>query len=191
VLVNAAVAKDWNVSGEVIGRVADDSRTSQLETRVQAGHAFSKAVTAWVGWVHIASYNPHAPNGREDQAVEQLNWNIASLGSLRISTRTRLEQRFIQGVDATSLRWRQQVRAALALGSKRAPSAVVWTEPFVALNRTGAQHHTLDQLRTFAGVSFPVSRQVDLEFGYLNQRIYRASTTIVNDAIPIVLTVRL
>jgi hypothetical protein len=189
-LVSAPVAGGLLVSGEVVGRVADDSRTSQIETRAQFGHVFSKKITAWVGWVHIANYNPHAPNGREEQLVEQLNWTIGATGPLRLLTRTRLEQRFIRGVDETGWRWRQQVRAAYALGGKASPSAILWAEPFIALNRTGPQNHTLDQLRFFAGINVPFSHHADLEFGYLNQRIYRANTTIVNDAIPIVLTVR-
>ncbi len=190
VFVSKPLTTDWLVSGEVIGRSGGDSRTSQLETRVQVGHAFSKAVTVWAGWVHFANYNPSAPNGQEDQAVEQLNWTIGSVGRLHFSTRTRLEQRFVRGTDGTNVRWRQQVRASYPLGSKGAPSAVLWTEPYIALNRTGVQRHTLDQLRTFVGLSIPVSRQVDLEVGYLNQRLYRPTTTIVNNAIPIVFAIR-
>jgi hypothetical protein len=190
ILVSAPLTKDWLVSGEVIGRIADDRRTSQLETRIQVGHVFSKSVTVWAGWVHFANYNPSAPNGREDQAVEQLNWNVGSIGRMRFSTRTRMEQRFVRGVDGASFRWRQQVRLAYALGHKGAPSLVLWTEPFVALNRTGAQRHTLDQLRTFVGVSLPISRKADFEIGYLNQRIYRPASEIVNHAIPISLAIR-
>jgi hypothetical protein len=67
----------------------------------------------------------------------------------------------------------------------------LWIEPFIALNETTAQRRTLDQLRSFAGIAIPVTPRVDLEVGYLNQRIYRLNTTIVNHAVPIVLTVRL
>jgi hypothetical protein len=190
VIISAPVAKGLLVSGEIIGRIADDAHTSQLETRAQVGHVFSKKFTGWVGWVHFANYVPHAANGREDQLVEQLNWNVAKAGPLRLLTRTRLEQRFIRGIDETSWRWRQQVRVTYALGGKKAPSAVVWSEPFLSLNRTAAQSHTLDQLRTFVGVTVPISPHIDFECGYLNQRIYRANTTIVNNAIPIMLTMR-
>jgi hypothetical protein len=188
--VTVRLPNDWTVSGEAIGRVADDSRTSQAETRAQVGRILSKRVTVWLGWVHIANFNPHAANTSEDQVVEQLNWTIGALGPVRLSTRTRLEQRFIEGVGDTSWRWRQQVRVAVPLAPKHAPSFVLWAEPFVALNRTGAQSHTLDQLRSFAGLSFPISERIDWEIGYLNQRLYRRSGTIVNDAVPIVLNLR-
>jgi hypothetical protein len=191
VLVSTPVAKGWLLSGQIIGRIADDNRPSQIETRIQAGHVFSKRITAWVGWAHFANYVINGPNSREDQLVEQLNWNLAATGPLRLTTRTRLEQRYIGGIDETSWRWRQQVRVTYALGGKAVPIAVIWSEPFFALNRTVAQSHTLDQLRTFVGIAVPISSHVDLECGYLNQRIYRPKTTIVNDAIPIILTVHL
>lgn len=178
------------MSGQIIGRIADDNRTSQLETRAQIGRVFNKRVTAWVGWVHFANYNPNAANGRENQLVEQLNWNIAASGPLQLSTRTRVEQRFISGVDDTCWRWRQQVRVAYAFGDRKMLSAVVWSEPFIALNRTGGQSHTLDQLRNFIGITMPISSHADIEIGYLNQRIYRPDTVIVNDAIPVSLTLR-
>jgi hypothetical protein len=46
-------------------------------TSMQVGHVLSKKFTAWVGWVHFANYVPNAANGRENQLVEQLNWNVA------------------------------------------------------------------------------------------------------------------
>lgn len=190
ILISAPVAKGWLLSGEAIGRVADDSRPSQIETRTQIGHVLSKSVTAWIGWIHIANYNPHAANGREDQVVEQVNWKFRSVGRVLLFTRTRLEQRFIRDMSGTSWRWRQQLRGTYALGSLRAPSAIAWVEPFIALNRTAVQSHTLEQLRSFVGVNVPISPHSDLELGYLNQRIYRANTTIVNDAFPVILTVR-
>lgn len=191
-LVTAPITQDWQLSGEVIGRIGDDVRTSQLETRVEIGRTVSKRVTLWAGWVHVASYNPNAPDSHEDQAVEQLNWKVAEIGRARLSGRTRLEQRFVEHVDATSWRLRQQARLSVGLGDgKRSPSAVLWAEPYFALNRTAAQAHTLDQLRSFVGVSVPLSPHADLEIGYLNQRLYKANRTLVNDCVPIVLSIKL
>ena len=190
-LLIAPLAPGWQASAEAVERVADEARPSQLETRLQVGHALSKCVMVWAGWVRFENYLRHAANTHENQAVEQINWNMGTIGPVRLATRTRLEQRLVSGVDQTSWRWRQQLRAALPLHGSHGPSAILWAEPFLSHNRTGAQSHTLDQLRTFAGVTFPVTRRIDLEIGYLNQRIYRPATTIVNDAIPMILTVRL
>lgn len=189
-LVTARVGNGAMLSGEAIARVADGNRMSQVETRLQAGYAITGRLTGWIGWVHFENYNPHAQDAREDQVVEQLNWAIGNIGRVGISTRTRLEQRFLTGVRQTSWRWRQQVRIAVPLGGRRAPAAILWSEPFVGLNRTAGQQRPLDQLRTFAGFVLPVSRNMDVEIGYLNQRIYRPGATIVNDAVPMSISVR-
>jgi hypothetical protein len=190
VLVSAPLGGKWSGSVEIVGRLSDDpTRASQLESRFQIGHALGRTLTLWVGYVHVVSYNDGHRDGIEDQAVEQLNWNPGNLGPIKFSARTRLEQRFILGNDRTAWRVRQLVR--LALPVRRTPlSAVLWTEPFVALNGTAATGRTFEQLRTFAGVAVHLSQHTDLELGYLNQRLYRASGNLVNHAVPLVLNVR-
>lgn len=190
VYVTAPLAGKWLGSVEIVGRVSDDTtRPSQLESRFQLGRALDKHVTLWAGYVHVVSYNSGRRDGIEDQAVEQLNWNPGRIGPFKFGTRTRLEQRFITGNDDTA--WRLRVQARLALPIAHGPlSAVLWSEPFVALNHTAATARTFEQLRSFAGVSVRLSKRTELEVGYLNQRLYRASGNIVNHAIPLVLNVR-
>ncbi|WP_242151040.1 MULTISPECIES: DUF2490 domain-containing protein [unclassified Sphingomonas] len=180
----------WVGSGEVVGRAGGEERQSQFESRLQIGHTLGRSLTAWAGWVHFANFVPGAPNTAEDQAVEQLNWAIGSVGSVRFATRSRLEQRFLSNLPGTNWRFRQQLRAVYATGGVKSVGLVLWSEPFLALNRTPGQRHTLDQLRSFAGVTVPVARTLDFEVGYLNQRVYRANDTLVNHAIPLVLTYR-
>lgn len=190
VFVSAPIADKTILSVEGVGRIASDARTSQFETRLQIGRVLSPSLTVGAGWVHFSSFIPDAGNTSEEQAVEQLNWAVGSLGRVRVTTRTRLEQRFISNVDATSWRFRQQIRAMYPLGSRTAPSLTVWTEPFLALNRTTGQRRTLDQLRTFVGVTIPMSPAADVEFGYLNQRIYRANGMLVHHAVPLIFNYR-
>ena len=190
VYVSAPLGGKWLGSVEIVGRIADDTtRPSQLESRFQIGRALDKHVTLWAGYIHVVSYNSGRRAGIEDQAVEQLNWNAGRIGPIRFSTRTRLEQRFIAGNDRTAWRVREQVKAALPIGHSRV-SALLWAEPFVALNHTAATGRTFEQLRSFAGVSVRVSKRADIEVGYLNQRLWRVSGDVVNHAIPLVLNVR-
>lgn len=61
-------------SGEMIGRAArSDERPSQWETRLQLGHRLTRRLTGWIGYVHVATYQPGQPAGIEDQAVEQID----------------------------------------------------------------------------------------------------------------------
>ena len=51
--------------------------------------------------------------------------------------------------------------------SKEAAAAISSANP-VSLTRNRAQPDTLERLRSFAGVTVPFSRQIDIEAGYLN-----------------------
>ena len=187
--ITAALGKGWSISGEVVGR-ADREHTgpSQLETRLQLGHSIGRDLTLWVGYVHVVSYPPLGRVGLEDQVVEQLNWKAGSVAGITFSSRTRLEQRFQRGANTTSWRVREQVKASVPLGHH--VTGVVWVEPFIALNQTSAVRSGLDQLRSFVGISVPLSRHVEIEAGYLNQYLPRASGDIHNDAVPITLSIR-
>ena len=188
--LSAPLGGQWLGSAEIIGRVADDrTRPSQIESRFEIGHALDRHVTLWAGYVHVVSYNQGRRDGIEDQAVEQVNWS-GRIGPFRLSSRTRLEQRFIVDNDRTAWRMREQVRLALPVGHVPV-SALLWTEPYLALNRTAATVRTFEQLRSFAGVSLRMSPHADVEFGYLNQRLWRGSGNAVNHAVPLVLNVRL
>lgn len=189
--VSGALGDGWQASGEVIERVAADRpRPSQLELRLHVGHAIGKRAILWVGYVHVDTFNEFARNGKENQAVEQLSVNLGAAGPFRLSSRTRLEQRFIRGAGGeVQWRFRQQVRVALPLVA-RGPSAVAWAEPFVELNRTPPVRRTFDQLRTFAGLSLPITRNADVEIGYLNQYLIRPGKNTSNDVIPLVVNLR-
>lgn len=190
VSVSASLGGKWRGAVEIVGRISDDpTRPSQVESRFQLGRVLGEHVTLWAGYVHVVSYNDGRRDGIEDQAVEQLTWNPGRVGPFELGTRTRIEQRFIVGNDRTAWRLRALVRVALPIG--RGPvSAVLWAEPFVALNRTAATRETFEQLRAFAGVSLHLSKHAEIEVGYLNQRLYRLSGKVVNHAIPLVLNLR-
>ena len=187
--ITAPLGKGWSISGEVVGRIdRDGTGPSQLETRLQIGHAITRSVVLWAGYVHVVSYPPLGRAGLEDQAVEQLNWKAGSIAGISFSSRTRLEQRFQRGVGATNWRVREQVKASVPLG--RHVAGIVWVEPFWALNQTSGVRRGFDQLRSFAGISVPLSPHVDIEAGYLNQFLPRASGDIRNDTVPVTLYVR-
>ena len=83
---------------------------------------------------------------------------------------------------------REQVKASVPLGHHVA--GIVWVEPFFALNQTSSVRSGFDQLRSFAGISVPLSKRVEIEAGYLNQFLPRASGDIHNDTVPVTLYVR-
>lgn len=189
--VSAGLGDGWQASGEVVNRIAaDNARPSQLEYKLQLGHTLGKGVTLWLGYDHYDTYVADGRNGLEHQIFEQLNWAGGRIGPARLSSRTRLEQRFQRGAGGeVAWRIRQQVRVALPLAT-HGPSAVVWTEPFIELNRTPLVRRTIDQWRNFVGISLPVTPHADVELGYLNQYLFRPGRNASNDVIPLVVTIR-
>ena len=188
--LRVALPQHWFLVAETTGRIAGDERPSQFEERVLIGRTVASNLAVAAGWTHYANFNPDAPDGAEDQATEQLAWTAGTLGGIRIASRTRFEQRFVHRAGETGWRLREQVRGTLPLGRSRV-SAVMWAEPFVAVNHTAFQRRTLDQLRTFAGVTVAVSPRADVEIGYLNRYIHRSTGYVDDDVVPIVLSLRL
>jgi hypothetical protein len=189
-LVIAPLGDGWQASGELIRRVGRTSAFNpQHEYRAQLGRTIAPGLVLWAGYVHFDTYRATASNVRENQIVEQLNWTGFAVGALHLSSRTRLEQRFVQGVDRTAWRMREQVRLIDPVLPK--VNALVWVEPFVALNRTEASPTALDQIRIFAGVALPITKRVDVEVGYLHQLLHRTTGNVVNHTVPVSLTVRL
>ena len=153
------------------------------------GRRLSGSVTLSAGYAHLVTYHCGQPAGIENQAIEQISWAIGWLLGVKISSRTRLEQRFQRGADATNWRLRQQLRLAL-LVALNGTSLVFWTEPSVALNHTSANRETFDQIRNFAGISVPVAKHVDVDIGYLNQYLHRPTGDVSIDAVPVTVSVR-
>jgi hypothetical protein len=169
--------------GEVVGRLTDDiGRVGQLEIRTAVGTPLSKKVTVWVGFVHVITYAKTGRDGLEETPFAQLNWNMGKLLGGALSSRTRLEDRFARGASNMALRARSQVKWSKPLKAK-GPNAVVWIEPFYSFNRTSAVRPGIDQVRTFVGVNFKLSKHAEMDVGYLNQYLNRATGDRSNHSI--------
>lgn len=190
IAISGRIADGLLGTEEITARVTDDvGRLGQLEIRTQLGHPVSKSVTLWVGHVRLITYARAGRDQIEDQAVEQVSWVIGDVFGGTLASRTRLEQRFQRGVGEIAWRAREQLRWVRPL-RKDGPRAVLWIEPFVSLNRTRGVPDGLDQLRSFAGVSVPVGKGVDLEAGYLNQYLNRRPRDQSNHVLSTTLNLR-
>jgi Protein of unknown function (DUF2490) len=178
-------------AAEVVARFTDDvGRLGQLEMRAAVGHPVSKAITLYVGYVHTVTYAKVGRDGMEEGVFQQLNWNMGRVLGGALSSRTRFEQRFQRGVSDVALRVRSQVKLSVPLKDK-GPNFVVSVEPFVSLNSTDAVRSGLDQVRSFAGVGFRVSKRAEIDVGYLNQYLNRPSGDRSNHAISVSLGFKL
>jgi hypothetical protein len=151
-------------------RQRDNARTlDQAPVRAAVGYALSDHATVWLGYMYMATLPKGRPTQNEHRIWQQLMLtDSSSLGD--IVSRTRLEQRYIQGIDPVEWRARQMLRWSRPIFEGSPISAVLWDEVFVRLNSTGpATRFGFEQNRVFAGFGYALSKQARIEIGYLNQ----------------------
>ncbi|SEP44232.1 Protein of unknown function [Methylobacterium sp. ap11] len=160
------------VFAEVQPRFGDGpSRLDQLIVRPAVGWAINDALTLYQGYARVESTPLTGRSCSEDRSFQQVGWEIGTIERVKLSSRTRFEQRFQTNGRDTGFRLRQMLRAAVPLTDEtRGVAAVAWTEVFAALNDTdwGARAG-FDRVRTFVGLEIPLQGRSTLEFGYMNQ----------------------
>lgn len=150
----------------------DAERLGQTLVRPGVGYKVLDNLSVWLGYAWINTRPRDGAKTNENRIWQQLSWNKAyAWGNL--STRTRLEQRFLNNGDDTGWRFRQFVKYTHPLFSERL-YASVWDEVFVNINSTdwGADNG-FAQNRAFIGIGLYVDEQRHFwfELGYLNQYI--------------------
>jgi hypothetical protein len=169
-----AVSGDLVYFVEAQPRTGDgSSRLDQLLLRGAVGVKLSGDVTLYQGYAHVVVPRDGARDVNEERSFQQLSWNLGKALGGEFSSRTRFEQRWRSDGDGTGWRLREMLRYETPLKpGANGPSALVYSELFVALNDTdwGARAG-FDQVRNFAGLEIPVGGASTIEAGYLNQWI--------------------
>ncbi len=167
----------WWLEGQ--GRFSNDaSRLGQSIIRPGIGYQLSENISIWSGYAWIFS----SPTGKEEtnehRIWQQLSWKHKySWG--KTSTRTRLEQRFLNNGNDVGWRYRQLIKYTHPISSTRYYLSI-WDEVFININTTDwGANSGFGQNRFFAGVGIFIDpdRQHRLEIGYLNQFIHRNKNT--------------
>ena len=150
----------------------------QSIVRPAIGYALSKNVTLWVGYGWINETPPGRSNFDENRIFQQLIWS-GSVGETKLTSRTRLEQRFVELGDDTGWRMRQFVKFLRPFECEPRLSTIVWDEAFFDLNSTDwGQFGSFSQNRAFAGLGWTIKRLPHtprIEVGYMHQYIRRRS----------------
>jgi Protein of unknown function (DUF2490) len=167
----------WWLDGAL--RFGDDaSRLSQALIRGGVGYPLSDAWTAWAGYAYIHTEAPYASIPTDENRIwEQVVWNGA-ISRLKVSSRTRLEQRFFVGGIDTGWRLRESVKLTRPLDSNDGWSLIVSDELFINLNNANLTPNStatagLDRNRFFVGPGLDLTRSSRAEFGYMNQYTFR------------------
>ena len=179
---------------EVQPRIGDGvSRVDQALLRGAIGWKFSPSVSLYQGYAHVVLPVAGGRDRNEERSFQQLSWTLGKPWGGELSSRTRLEQRWLSDGDDMGWRLREMVRYEKPLkpGSDTV-NALVYAEGFAALNDTdwGARAG-FDQLRSFGGVELGLPGQSTLEVGYLNQLInQRGGATRINHVASVTLFFR-
>jgi Protein of unknown function (DUF2490) len=186
-----------SIKGDLVGQIdlniragANSGRVNQTLSRGAIGYRLTKSVTVSIGYGHITTYRAGLRDNAEERTYQQVAWTIGKIGKGTLSTRMRLEQRFVRPGTATGWRYRQQIRFALPV-DRSGTALLLQAEPFYAFNSTdwGARAG-FDQVRVMTGVSIPVSKQAALETGYQVQFVRGATVDRLNHVVPVTLVVR-
>lgn len=149
------------------------SGMEQLILRPAVGYQLTKRWSLWQGYGWTPSFDPF----RGENRIYQQSQVETPRGELPVHlvNRTRLEERWIEGVSGVSLRLRHMLRVVYPLDETKTWSLVAYDEPFVTLNRaSGGPLPGFDRNRAFLGVGRGLGSGVNLEVGYLNQFVNTA-----------------
>jgi hypothetical protein len=167
--------------------LGDGDRYDTTLLRPGLGWALDERVTAWAGYAWIQVDPVGVAPFDENRVWQQVTWNVPVEGFTLLS-RTRLEQRFIEGSGDTGWRFRQFVKATLPLSPDGDVFASAYDEIFHDIDDTAwGQRQGLRQNRAFAGLGwrFDPERNWSLEVGYLNQWLDRPGEDAMNHILSI------
>jgi hypothetical protein len=159
----------WRLAMDVQARFGDDaSRFSQGILRSAIGYALSGGWTIWTGYAFIRVQPPYARTTTTEHRIWEQAIRSGTVGKTALSSRSRLEQRFVSTGSETGWRLREQVKVTRPLGSIWL--AVVSDEYFLNLHSTnhGAAAGS-DRNRFFIGPGVKLNKALHTEIGYLYQ----------------------
>ena len=169
---NIKLGSDWRLSQEVTTRFSDNrGGLYEVEAVTMASYQLRKNLTAAAGYVFNPQYADGDLTAREHRFREQITFdNLGQVAGGKVSARLRMEQRWRDNADGTAWRMRPYLKYSLPLKKGGKTALVLSNETFVNLNNTPFQKTDgLDRMRNLIAISTPLSKQLGVEVGYLNQ----------------------
>jgi hypothetical protein len=166
------LSEKFRISQELVARFSDNRNgLYEIEAVTMLGYKPSKNVTIAAGYVHNPLYSDGDFVTTEHRAREQVQVdNFAQIGPGKLSGRLRLEQRWRENANGTAWRMRPYVKYSIPI-SKNGKTALNFSnETFVNIENTSFQKtEGFDRMRNQISISTPLSKQLTIEAGYLNQ----------------------
>jgi len=155
------------------------SQINQLLLRTALGYQVTKHWSLWQGYAWTPSFEPGFIS--ENRTFQQILY-VHDYPRVNIVSRTRLEQRWIQPVRGTAVRFRTLLRGRFPLDDARVWGLVVQDEIFFNFNSpTNGPEAGLDQNRFFLGLNRKINEHMSVDGGYQLQKINTEEPEFVDD----------
>ncbi len=139
-----------------------------------------------VGYAYILTHLTSGGNTHEQRLWEDVIYQTNLTEEIRFLSRSRLEQRHLEGRADVSHRFRQTVRFSIPTQLVGGLSAVFYDEYFLNMNDASwGVHRGFDQNRAFVGVNYLFNKHANMDVGYLNQYVNRPTTDVENHVLAI------
>ena len=177
---------------EVNPRFGDDvSDLNQLILRTALGYKLNDRWSVWQGyaWNTVYQNANNQPDFTGEQRIyQQLSYKetfpfLETFPFIKILSRSRLEERWIDHTDGTALRARTMLRVDVPLPKMIPDTAfVVFDEFFFNLNGVsgGGPEAGFDQNRFFIGFNHEFMKQFNMDLGYQMQIVNTRKEEMVN-----------
>jgi hypothetical protein len=143
----------------------------QWYVRPSVAYDLSTHSSVWIGYAFFRTTPASGGALTEHRLWQQFLWTHPAAGGT-FTSRSRLEQRSMEGNDHTAWRIRQQLRLSRPIRPRSEWSILVWDEFAVHLNQTRRTARGFDQNRAFVGMGLMFKPRARVEFGYQNQFVY-------------------
>lgn len=188
-----AVSPTTDIVVDISARYFEDaSYIGQFLFRTGVTRKLGGGVSVTGGYIYSRNDRSDAASElHEHRAWEQVQVRLLrTRGGFELTTRTRLEQRFLQGERDVALRFRQQLRAQLPLGKTGVGIAGSYEILAEANGPSWGPKRGIEQLRTYAGLTLPIDKRLSADLGYLNIHVFRRGENRVNDIATLTLSAR-
>ena len=166
-------AKYW-LEGQ--GRFGNNSsQFSQGMVRAGLGYTVMDKVSVWLGYAFIPTEEPFAKKPFDEHRIwQQVLWND-KFADITLTSRSRLEERFMETGSDVGWRFRQMFKASVPMAYDF--SFVLSDEYFANINKTNyGADEGFDQNRAFAGIGYNFDKNIKTEIGYMNQYIRKPNS---------------
>jgi len=160
----------------------DNNDFNQIIVRPLLGYKLSKQLQLWAGYTWQGEYNDKTDfEMATNDIMEQLQWIDNWTPALNFQYRFRLEQRFFAQEGDTGHRMRHRVRWTYALPDSKA-YLIAADELFVYFNSidegrlANAVQTGVNQNRTYVGVGYKLTPQLNVDTGYQVQYVHNYGT---------------